>query len=367
LIPNTTRHVPVKALTALTALVTLLHAMILQGAPMTLGLSQVQLPKAFITRTIESVPLVNAPAEQSLPLPTPVQTKTKPTTAALNKNPPAAVEPVKEPAASNTSTNIEPADKATVEDQAVFTVAKEEKTTPQLEAPPETERSASQQPLAGEGGSAVRSYSVPGSVRIKYEVEANRFPYSFSSELIWQQDGESYEARSEWTKGIPLRTQTSRGLISPDGLVPKRFTDKTRSEIAVHFDRENGKIIFSNNRPEMKLLAGAQDRLSLLIQLAALISANTAQFTTGGTVTLQVVGPRDADAWTFTVAETETLKLPGGEQATLKLIRNPRREFDQKLEVWLAPALGHLPARIRITDTNGEVIDQKWLATEPQV
>lgn len=334
---------------------------------MTLGLSQVQLPKAFITRTIESVPLVNAPAEQSLPLPTPVKTKTKPTTTALNKNPPAAVEPVKEPTASNTTTITEPSDKATVEDQAVVTVAKEEKTTPQLEAPPETERSASQQPLAGEGGSAVRSYSVPGSVRIRYEGESNRFPYSFSFDLFWLQDGESYEAKSEWTKGIPLRTQTSRGLISPDGLAPKRFTDKTRSEIAVHFDRENGKIIFSNNRPEMKLLAGAQDRLSVLIQLAALISGNAAQFTIGSAIAVQVIGPRDADTWTFTVLETETLKLPGGEQATLKLIRNPRREFDQKVEVWLAPALGYLPARIRLTEPNGDVADHKWLATEPQV
>ena len=127
----------------------------------------------------------------------------------------------------------------------------------------------------------MRSYSVPGSVRIKYEGESNRFPYSFSSDLSWQQDGESYVAKSEWSKGIPLRTRTSHGLISPDGLAPKKFTDKTRSEVAVHFDRENEKIIFSNNRPEIKLLVGSQDQLSVLIQLAALMSGNAAQFTTG--------------------------------------------------------------------------------------
>ncbi len=335
---------------------------------MTLGLSQIQLPKAFITRTIQPVPPTAPQAEQPLPLPKPVQPKTKPATTLVNKSPPRQTEPLNEPTASSTTSfQIKPADKADGEDHAVVASANEEKTTPQLEASPELEKSPPQQPLAGESGSTVRSYSVPGSVRIKYEGESNRFPYSFSSDLSWQQDGESYVAKSEWSKGIPLRTRTSHGLISPDGLAPKKFTDKTRSEVAVHFDRENEKIIFSNNRPEIKLLVGSQDQLSVLIQLAALMSGNAAQFTTGSTITLQVVGPRDADTWTFTVMEAETLKLPGGEQSTLKLVRNPRREFDQKVEVWLAPALGYLPARLRITTADGDVADQKWLATEPQV
>jgi hypothetical protein len=45
-------------------------------------------------------------------------------------------------------------------------------------------------------------------------------------------------------------------------------------------------------------------------------------------------------------------------------VRNPRREFDQRVELWLAPALGYLPARIRITEANGDYIDQKWLSSE---
>jgi hypothetical protein len=65
------------------------------------------------------------------------------------------------------------------------------------------------------------------------------------------------------------------------------------------------------------------------------------------------------------VGKEETLILPGGQQATLKLIRNPRQEFDQTVELWLAPALGYLPARLRITEPNGDFVDQKWLATGP--
>ena len=43
----------------------------------------------------------------------------------------------------------------------------------------------------------------------------------------------------------------------------------------------------------------------------------------------------------------------------LKLTRKPRREYDQKVEIWYAPALGYLPVRNRITQQNGDFIDQQ--------
>jgi len=144
-----------------------------------------------------------------------------------------------------------------------------------------------------------------------------------------------------------------------------RFSDKYRSEVAAHFDREKGRVTFSANTPDVPLLAGAQDRLSILVQLAAMIAGDPEHYPEATTITVQTIGPRDADTWLFTVGKEETLILPGGQQATLKLIRNPRQEFDQTVELWLAPALGYLPARLRITEPNGDFVDQKWLATGP--
>jgi hypothetical protein len=97
-----------------------------------------------------------------------------------------------------------------------------------------------------------------------------------------------------------------------------------------------------------------------------MVAGDPAHYQPATTITIQTIGPRDADTWLFTVEREETLSLPGGELSTLKLVRNPRQEFDQKVELWLAPALGYLPARIRFTESNGEYIDQKWLATEYQ-
>jgi hypothetical protein len=43
---------------------------------------------------------------------------------------------------------------------------------------------------------------------------------------------------------------------------------------------------------------------------------------------------------------------------SLKLHRLPRNEYDQKIDMWLSPAHGYLPARLRITQANGDVIEE---------
>ena len=194
-----------------------------------------------------------------------------------------------------------------------------------------------------EATTPTQALRVPGSARIKYEVKGNKFPYSLNAELLWQQDGANYEARLAFSAGfLTVLSQTSRGQITEQGLAPLRFSDKKRTEVAAHFVREQGKISFSANTPDAPLLAGAQDRLSILLQLGAILAGDPGAYPQATTLTLQVVGPRDADTWLFTVDAEETLALPGGEQLALKLLRNPREAFDQKVELWLAPARGYL-------------------------
>jgi hypothetical protein len=79
---------------------------------------------------------------------------------------------------------------------------------------------------------------------------------------------------------------------------------------------------------------------------------------------MQAVGPRDAETWRFVVDGEELLQLPGGQQATVKLTRVPQKTYDLTVELWLAPALGYLPARIRLTQANGDFIDQQWQGSE---
>lgn len=343
---------PLKWLLALTALVLLVHLLLLQGRPLALGLSPAPPQQTFIMRTIEPAPLLApvvvapvAPSQPALARPKkrPVMTPITPAPEVTKVAPPfahAQEAPAMPPEADEAQPNALPAE-------------------PELAAATTPSRPPREQTMAAS------SFTVPGSVRLKYKVDTNKLPFSASADLLWQQTGQTYEARLTFNLFGQTRLQSSSGRVTPAGLAPIRFSDKYRSEVAAHFNREQGKVTFSANTPDVPLLAGAQDRLSILVQLAAMIAGDPVHFQPATTVTLQTIGPRDADTWLFTVGLEEALTLPGGELSALKLVRHPRREFDQKVELWLAPALGYLPARIRITEPNGDYIDQQWRATEP--
>ena len=76
------------------------------------------------------------------------------------------------------------------------------------------------------------------------------------------------------------------------------------------------------------------------------------------------MGPRDAETWRFVVDDEELLQLPVGALTALKLTRAPQKTYDITVELWLAPALGYLPARIRLTQNNDDFIDQQLSSRE---
>lgn len=208
-----------------------------------------------------------------------------------------------------------------------------------------------------------QSLRVPGSVRLKYDVTGQQGTSPMQGvygEVSWLQDGGAYDARL--SLGIlfkTLRTQHSTGVVGPTGIEPVRFSDTRKTEVASHFVRAEGKVVFSNNAPSVPLLAGAQDRLSVVMQLGAMLAGDAARFPSGSTISVQTVGPRDADIWTFNVGDEETLDLLNGPVVARKLTRNPRREFDDKVELWLAPGLDYLPVRIKQTQQNGDFADMR--------
>ena len=177
-------------------------------------------------------------------------------------------------------------------------------------------------------------------------------------ELIWLQDGSEYNARlSLKVLWKTVRSLTSVGRIDANGVAPNRFSETRKSEVASHLVREENKVVFSNNAPSVPLLAGAQDRLSVTMQLGAMLAGDPARYPAGSRISIQTVGPREAGVWTFVVEGDEQVSVPAGEFGTRRLSRTPRNEHDYKLELWLAPELGWLPARMRQTEQDGDVID----------
>lgn len=240
-----------------------------------------------------------------------------------------------------------------------------------LQPPPASPPAAQAAPAAPPADPALTvasSFQVPGSIIARYTVkgEAKGLPYSASGQLSWSHDGSQYEARLKITALLGSREQVSTGRLGADGLAPVRFGDLSRTEQAAHFRRDKGVISFSNNAPDAALQAGAQDRLSVLLQLGAMLAADPQRYLAGTRIDVQTAGARDADIWSFTVAGPQDLQLQDRTMGTIKLERAARHENDQKVELWVGPDMDYLPVRVRLTQPGGDFVDMLWSGTDRQ-
>lgn len=350
---------PWRALGALAVLVLAAHTLVLRTAPSRFGPEldpASQRTRAFVTRSIEIPPPaeVTAPPPMAAPKPVakPVSKPTPkkkeavapdtPAQPAINSVAPQAPEPVavNGPAASASGDSV-PA-------QTTATAA-----------------SAPAEPPAGPSQTPVTAMALPESARLDYKMTGSvkGLTYHANAELGWQNTGATYNAQMKvGALFIGARSHVSTGQVNAEGLAPTRYSEKSRSEVAAHFEPDKGQISFSANTPPALWVKGAQDRTSVFFQLAGMLAGNPAGFPVGSSISLYTVGPRDADTWTFLVEAEEKLDLPFGEMATLKVTRQPRREYDTKVEIWYAPSLNYLPVRNKITQHNGDFADQQLSA-----
>ena len=72
-------------------------------------------------------------------------------------------------------------------------------------------------------------------------------------------------------------------------------------------------------------------------------------------------GDPDRVARRYETVGDETVQARGGSFSARHFTRLPRREGDRRrIDVWLAPSLGWLPARILQTEPNGMQIELLW-------
>lgn len=390
--PTAPAAVPTRTAWLLAAIVVLGHVLALRGMAIQLPTPDSMSTRSFSTRSIRIEP---PPAATPVPLPRrpvsltprprpeprakrPVRPKTEGVMASATRA--AEPAPLPEPAPEVPAWTGPALETATAAPEPAPPAPAPEPAPPPAPAAPAPVAAASapqaEVPLAGASNpepdtatvaaGAVRPFTIPGSTRLAFDAvgKRGRFDYKAMGDLVWLQDGDRYEMRMEmgdWIIG--KRVLSSTGKLTANGLEPTRFSDKFRSERAAHFDRQQGRIIFSANTPQAELMPGAQDQLSIFAQLAALVAGDPLAFPIGTTLSIQTAGPRDAEPWVFAVEREEMLYLPGGHVPSLKLVRKPNKDYGQKVELWLAPELGFLPARIRITFENGDYLDQQWKST----
>jgi Protein of unknown function (DUF3108) len=386
--PKSHRHASLRRLLALTLFVLLVHGLLLGGVPSAVSLlarsTDAGTPPPmvrFATRTIAAAP-VPAPAPTpalatppALAAATPTKGRPAPATppAATPPSPQATTAAADAAAPASAATPVVPGNNTPSSPTALATPpapaapasASAPAPAPSF-APAPAAASATPPPSQAQQASALL---FPPPIRLLYDglgEEKGFIKYAASGELLWLQNGTQYSARLEISAwGFRVRTWTSKGELQESGLAPLRFGDKPRgAELATHFQRDKAIISFSANNPDVPLQPGAQDKLSALLQLSALVAGAPARYGPGSSIRFQAADAHRAEVWEFQVGVLEALELPGGPKQALKLSKAPSVEYDQGIEVWLAPDMNYLPVRLRITEANGAFADLLWRKTQ---
>lgn len=207
-------------------------------------------------------------------------------------------------------------------------------------------------PAEGDAPPPVYDTQMPPPFRLLFALR--RGALSGQAELVMERAAAGYTLDLKGTAlGLEVLGMSSRGTLGPNGLMPERFVDRRRGKdrLAANFDHAAGRITYSGSAAAQALWPSGQDRLSWMVQLAAIVEAAPTRYPAGSRIALSVSGARaDVDTWTFVVQGRQRLVLPAGAVTdALHLTREPRRPYDTQVEVWLNPAQSHLPARARLT------------------
>lgn len=209
--------------------------------------------------------------------------------------------------------------------------------------------------------------NVPPSSELALELErvdAKGTLWHGVARMAWQAGAGRYTVKFDAGISMVVTTVTllelaSEGSIGESGFAPNKATEKRRGRAltATHFNREQGSITFSSSQNTAPLAPDAQDKATLPLQLAAIARADPAQFEDGLEIT--VGEDRAASVYRFIVIGREEIETKLGRLHTLHLSRPPKPgSYNSRLDVWLAPAHGWYPVRIRNTEANGAVTTQ---------
>lgn len=206
-------------------------------------------------------------------------------------------------------------------------------------------------------------FSVPPSGNLHYNTFYNGVENAPGT-IRWSSDAHGYEM----IVSVPLPfvgtfSYESRGRIDAFGLAPERYIEKRgrRPEDVTTFDRADKHIAFTRTSTTLALPDGAQDRFSMVMQLASLVRGDPDAYKSGVTRSFYVADDDSGELWPIETIGNESIRTAEGFIEARHFMRLPRHEGDRRrIDVWLAPSLGWLPARIVQTEPNGSQIELVW-------
>ncbi|CAG9237001.1 Putative PROLIN-rich signal peptide protein [Paraburkholderia sabiae] len=206
-------------------------------------------------------------------------------------------------------------------------------------------------------------FSVPPSGNLQYDTFYNGVRNQPGT-IHWSSDGRSYDM----VVSVPLPfvgtfSYASHGHVDAFGLAPDQYIEKRgrRGEDITTFHRDSKQIGFTRTPNTLPLQDGAQDRFSMVMQLASLVRGDPDAYQPGVTRQFYVTDNDSGEIWPIETIGDESVRTDHGTIDARHFMRLPRREGDRRrIDVWLAPSLGWLPVRLVQTEPNGTQIELVW-------
>lgn len=146
-------------------------------------------------------------------------------------------------------------------------------------------------------------------------------------------------------------TQSSRGKIGKQGLVPntfeeEKFNDGAKENVKATFDWTTRKILFSHGG-SAELPDGAQDMLSIFYNLSQ-------HPFTSDVISLAVSNGKKLEQYEFEINPDAEITTPLGKLKTVHL-RKLHAKGESGFEIWLGLEYRLLPVKYRLVEPSGEV------------
>lgn len=203
-------------------------------------------------------------------------------------------------------------------------------------------------------GTVLQAAGLPADFTAHYALSLNGFKLGESRVSLSTEGGNRYTYRSHtYSTGVAklfrndVVRESSRFDLHDAGIRPQEYRfdhtgDKKERHALLKFDWQAGKVAntVEGHTWEMKIPGGTLDKL--VVQLAVMMDLSSGE----KALTYAIADGGKLKEYQFAVIGEETVKVPAGEFATLKLERL-RKDNDRTTYFWCAPELGHLPVKIK--------------------
>lgn len=211
-------------------------------------------------------------------------------------------------------------------------------------------------PTAAASGTATDDPAVwlatwPRSTRLNYRLKGYfRGDFHGTARVQWQRSAQRYQAQINVSVGLLLDMRmTSQGRITATRLWPEAYEEERRGK--KRGARFGDQVVTLDNGSTLDRPAQLQDTASQFVQLAQDFATKRPPLQVGAVVPVTLGRPGGIDDWVYDVLAIESVPTPMGDLAAyhLKPRPLPNARGTVSAEIWFAPALKHLPVRIKLS------------------